>query len=155
MKNINLSLAIAIALLAGTIFTGCQSRAQREITVRNTVLEAGQDLKDLQKEAIDEAQRAVNASEWKRFKYDAEMTIINNEFRIVDLKARLKKTGTTLDPLYVKKIEKLEKQNKDLKKRIKDYREDKYDWKTFKTEFNNDLDELGKALKDLSVENLG
>jgi uncharacterized protein YeaO (DUF488 family) len=155
MKNINLSLAIAIALLAGTIFTGCQSRAQREITVRNTVLEASQDLQDLQNEALEEAQKAVDESEWKRFKYDAEMTIVNNEFRIADLRARFKKQGITLDPLYVKKIEKLEQQNNDLEKRIKNYREDKYDWQTFKTEFNNDLHELGKALKDLSVENLG
>jgi len=142
-------------LLAGTIFTGCQSRSQREITVRNTVLEASKDLQELQDEAVEEAQREVNAAEWKQFRYDAEMTIMNNEFRIADLRVRLKKPGTTLDPHYVNKIGKLEQQNNNLKKRIKNYREDKNDWQIFKSEFTDDLDELGKALKDLSVENLG
>lgn len=142
-------------LLSGTIFTGCQSEAKREASVRNTVLEANQDLQDWQNDTDEEARRAANAAAWKRFKYDAELTIENNEYRISELRIKLKKPATTPDPLFVNKIEKLEQQNKDLKRRIKDYREDQGDWESFKLDFNHDMDTLGKALKDLRFENIG
>jgi len=155
MKLMNLNLLIATALLLGTIFTGCQSAAQREAAVRNTVLEANQDLQDWQKDMDEETLRASNAAKWKRFKKDSEITIKNNEYRIKDLRIKLKKPGTALDPHFLNKIEKLEQQNKDLKRRIKDYREDQGDWESFKHDFNQDMDELGKALKDLMVVNIG
>jgi hypothetical protein len=65
----------------------------------------------------------------------------------------MKMPGKTLDPLYEKKIEILEQQNKDLKKRIEDYETSQSDWEKFKSEFNHDMEELGKALKDFTVDN--
>lgn len=58
-----------------------------------------------------------------------------------------------LDPLYEKRIETLEQQNKDFRKKIEDYEKSQTDWEIFKREFNHDMDELGKALKDLTVDN--
>ncbi|MBA3707137.1 MAG: hypothetical protein H0W84_14905 [Bacteroidetes bacterium] len=56
---------------------------------------------------------------------------------------------------YDKRINELEQKNKDLKKRMADYNEQdgKSNWQLFKTEFTHDMDELGNALKDLTVRN--
>ena len=153
MKKIILTLGVATAFLTGTILTGCQSSAQKEASARDNVQEAKQDLKDVRKDANAEAQELANAEEWETFKSDAELTIKNNEIRIAELRVKLNKQGTMLDPMYEKKIATLEQQNKDLKKRIEDYEKNQSDWETFKREFNHDMDELGKALKDLTVDN--
>ena len=95
----------------------------------------------------------TGAEEWKEFKNDSEIKIRNNEIRIAELKAKMNKPGTTLDPLYEKRIDTLEKKNRDLKARIADYEKSQSDWQTFKREFNHDMDELGQALKDFTVDN--
>ena len=153
MKKIILTLIVATAFLTGTVITGCQSSVQKEASARDNLQEAKQDLKNVQKDANAEAQKLANAKEWETFKNDAELTIRNNEIRISELKVKLHQQGTILDPMYEKKIETLEQQNKDLKKRIEDYEKDQSDWETFKREFSHDMDELGKALKDLTVDN--
>jgi Ni/Co efflux regulator RcnB len=153
MKKIILTLIVATAFLTGTMLTGCQSSAQKEASARENLQEAKQDLKDVQNDANEDAQKLANAEEWETFKSDAEITIRNNEIRIADLRVKLNKQGTILDPMYERKIELLEQQNKDLIKRIEDYEKSQSDWETFKREFNHDVDELGKALKDLTVDN--
>jgi len=153
MKKLIITLVVAAPLLTATIITGCQSSAKKETSARENVQEAKQELKDVQKEANKEAQKLANAEEWETFKSDAELTIKNNEIRIAELRVKLNKQGTMLDPMYEKKIATLEQQNKDLKKRIEDYEKNQSDWETFKREFNHDMDELGKALKDLTVDN--
>ena len=54
-----------------------------------------------------------------------------------------------------KKIDELEQKNSELKKRLDDYKADgKEKWEKFKAEFSHDMDELGKAFKDLTVKNV-
>ena len=49
----------------------------------------------------------------------------------------------------------LEVKNSDMRMRMDNYKEDgKDNWETFKTEFSHDMDELGKAFKDLTVKNV-
>ena len=49
----------------------------------------------------------------------------------------------------------LEQKNTELKKILSDYKDEGQDkWTSFKNEFNHDMDELGKAFKDLTVKNL-
>jgi serine phosphatase RsbU (regulator of sigma subunit) len=153
MKKIILTLAVATAFLTVTILTGCQSSVQKEASARDNVKEAKQDLKKVQADANEEAQKLEKEQEWETFKSDAEITIRNNEIRIGELRVKLRKEGKILDPMYEKKIETLEQQNKDLKKRIEDYEKNQSDWEIFKREFNHDMDELGKALKGLTVDN--
>ena len=142
-------------LLAGTIFTGCKSEVEREISVRNTVLEANQELQDWENDTREDVDKKAKEAEWKRFKYDVELTIKNNEFRITALRVKLNKPGISRDPNYATKIKKLEQQNKALERRIKDYREDQADWESFKSDFNRDLDELGKELREALIEDQG
>ena len=54
----------------------------------------------------------------------------------------------------IRKISDLEQKNTDMKKKLDEYgMEGKDKWDAFKAEFNHDMDELGKALKDLTVDN--
>jgi len=49
----------------------------------------------------------------------------------------------------------LKNKNNKLKEKLADYKDDGQDaWIDFKNEFNHDMDELGKAFKDLTVENI-
>ena len=48
----------------------------------------------------------------------------------------------------------MEQKNKDLKVKMDAYKNDvSSDWQSFKREFKHDTDEIGKVLKDLTVDN--
>jgi hypothetical protein len=54
---------------------------------------------------------------------------------------------------YAQKIAELEQRNIDLKKRLDDFSaEGEAQWETFKDEFTRDMDELGNAFKDFTIE---
>jgi hypothetical protein len=146
--------AFAISILfAGTFLTSCQSAVDKADKAQIEAQEAQQALKEADEEAKLEAQKALNAEEWRVFKSDMEMQIVKNENRIAELKVQLKKPGKVLDKVYEKRIDALEQQNKDLSIRINAYEKNQSDWASFKREFNHDIDELGKALNDLTVNN--
>ncbi len=65
----------------------------------------------------------------------------------------MKKPGKTFDDLYKQRIERLEQKIADLKTRMNEYEKNQTGWESFKREFNHDMDELGSALKDLTVDN--
>jgi len=146
MKKTIITLAMASTLIAGAMLTGCQPSNPKVESAQENVQDAKQELKAAQKEA--------SAEEWKAFKDESEVKIKDNDIRIAELKAKLKKSGTKLDALYEKKIDALEQQNRDMKARIDGYESSVHsDWDAFKREFNHDMDQLGQALKDLTVDN--
>lgn len=153
MKKTIITLAVSSMLIAGSVFTSCKSPAQKEDAAQKEVNNAQEDLNDAQNKANTEEQKVATAEEWAAFKVDAEAKIKNNEAHIAELTVKLNKPGKILDPIYKKRIETLEEQNRDLKVRLDVYEKNNSDWETFKREFNHDMDELGKALKDLTVDN--
>jgi len=153
MKKVIITLAVSTMLIAGAIFTSCKSPAQKEDAAKAKAEEAQQDLNSAQKDANAEAQKVATAEEWKAFKSESELKIKDNEIRIAELKAKMKKPGKVFDSMYEKKIDNLEQQNRDMRVRMDAYEKSQSDWESFKTEFNHDMDELGKALKDLTVDN--
>ena len=152
MKKMIFILAVT-TLMAGTIFTGCQSSTQKQQSAQDKVQDAKQDLNAAKKNANEVAQKAATAEEWKTFKSESELKIKDNEIRINELAVKMKKPGELFDALYEKKIANLEQQNKDLKARLEAYEKSQSNWETFKREFNHDMDEIGQALKDLTVDN--
>ena len=153
MKKTIISYAVASTLIAGIIFTGCQSASQKEEAAKEAVQEAKEELKDVRDDANKEAQKLASAEEWIAFKTESDEKIRNNEIRIAELKVKLKKPGKILDGLYEKRIETLEQRNNDLKIKIENYEKNQSDWESFKREFNHDMDELGQAFKDITVDN--
>jgi len=153
MKRTVFILSVTITLMAGTIFTGCQSSVQKQDAAQAKVKDARQDLNEAQKDANAIGQELATAEEWATFKCESEIKIRDNEIRITELNVKMKKPGETFDELYANKIANLELQNKEMRTRLTAYEKSQSNWETFKREFNHDMDELGKALKDLTVDN--
>jgi len=55
---------------------------------------------------------------------------------------------------YEKNLNELEQKNKNLKMKMAEYQDSgKDNWESFKREFNHDMDELGKSLKNFTDNN--
>lgn len=139
--------------MAGTIFTSCQSSIQKQEAARDKVQDARQDLNAAQKDANAAAQVVATAEEWEAFRNESELKIKANEIRITELNVKMKKPGEIFDEIYEKKITNLEQQNKEMRARLVAYEKSQSNWESFKREFNHDMDEIGQALKDLTVDN--
>jgi len=145
-----ITLAVVLMIIAGTV-SGCQSSARPEDEEIAKVLDAEQNWYSVQNGANTLQQKVVTTEEWVAFKNNSETNIRSNEMRIAELSVQLNKPGTTLDSLHVKRVKLLGQQNKDLQTRLASYNKSHTDWETFKREFNHDMDELAKALKDLTT----
>lgn len=152
MKKSIFILAVATSLLAGAIFTSCQSNNQKVEAAKDKVQDARQDLIEAQTDAYDAEVVKINSEEWKAFKIETENNIENNDLRIAELKVQLEKPGQTFDPIFKNRIEVLEQKNLDMKNRLSNYKNNQSDWEVFKSEFNHDMEELQKDLREFSFE---
>jgi hypothetical protein len=94
------------------------------------------------------------AKEVASYRASMEIELRNNKLRIAKLKDE--KSDAKEEALVIReaKIDAIQKQNDDLESRMRQYRSDnRENWKEFKTEFNHDMNELGKAFKDLGKDN--
>lgn len=139
--------------MAGLILTGCQSPEQKVDTAETNVENAKQNLEDAEKDKMTADQNAVDAEEWQKFRTDVEVKIKTNETRIAELREKKKTSGQKADVIYTQRIDTLEQRNIGMRTWMNDYENSNTDWALFKREFNHDMDELGKALKDLTVDN--
>jgi hypothetical protein len=150
MKKLVLSLAV-VAFLAGTISTSFgQVPDKQSVKARENLKEekkdvvvAKQDLKIAQKDSVSEYQKLTKESEIK-FK--------SNEKSIADLRVAITKNNSKEQATDQKKVSLLEDKNNSLKKELADYKElGQTQFKTFKTEYNRDQDQLAKELKDFKI----
>jgi len=153
MRNAKITLIVATAILGGTIFTGCDQTSKKEQAAQERYDKAELELKEARVASDIEAEKIATSDEWDAFKTESEIKISEYEIRIKALKAQMRKSGKTFDALYENKIEKLELKIADLKARMDNYDKNQSGWEKFKREFNHDMDEMGKALKDLTVDN--
>ncbi|TDE07174.1 MULTISPECIES: hypothetical protein [Flavobacterium] len=152
MKKIFFTLAIT-TFMAGTLLVGCQDTSKKEEAAKDNVEEARDNLDDA-KEELSDARAAATEKEWNDFKESTDSTIKQNEIRIAEMKTNMKKTGKSIDEMYAKQIEALELKNKNIKLKVQEYKNDtNSDWQSFKEEYNRDMDELGAAMKNLTVDN--
>lgn len=152
MKKSNIFYPIALSTL-GILGIGCQTPSQKVEDAKENVAEAKQDLKEVVQDANAEMVKTANEEEWRLFKNETELKIKDTENRIAELKVKMKSSGKTMDAVYTKQIENLEQKIVNLKDRVSAYEKSQSDWVSFKREFNHDMDELGQALKDLTVNN--
>jgi hypothetical protein len=152
MKKTIIILSIMI-FMAGIIFTGYLSSAQKQKSAQANLLYVKQDLNAAQKDANTEVMKSVNQEEWITFKSESEQKIREYEIRINGFKIEIENQGETSDAHYKKKIANLEQQNKYLTARLVNYEKGPGNWESFKYGFNNEMDAIDKALKDLTVDN--
>jgi hypothetical protein len=151
MKKCIFVFATLVVFSAGTVFTGCESAEKKSADANENLRDAKTGLRKAEDEATAATQKALDAADWKLFKAESETKIKANDDLIVELKAKKKSSDKSLNAAYSKSIENLEINNNDLKARMAAYEKGQTDWQAFKSEFNRDMDELGKALKDLVV----
>jgi uncharacterized protein YicC (UPF0701 family) len=155
MKKSIFNLALPITFFAALLFSGCQSPAQKVDNAESNLNDANQNLKDAKADEVVANKKAVATEEWKAFRAETEIKIKDNEARITELRAKKKSTGKTLDAAYTQRIDTLEQKNLGMRTMMDDYESTKIssDWEEFKREFNHDMEELGKSLKNLTVSN--
>ncbi len=91
---------------------------------------------------------------YNQYRLEAEKAIIDQEKKIKEYKIKKAKEQKEFNDEYNKKLLDLENKNKQLKKRLAEYKDTGDDkWLNFKKEFNHDMNEFGKAFKDLTIEN--
>lgn len=145
MKNLIHTLAVSIFLMSVAVFSGCESSEKKVDNAQANVTAANEAL------AKANAEYLADVETYRREKNDL---IVANDSSIVVLKRKIANEKKSVKADYEKKITELELRNKNLKGKISDYKNDGKDqWESFKREFNHDMDELGKALTDLTVNN--
>lgn len=138
-------------LVGGLSVIACKTPDQKVNAAQNQVDNAKENLQKVENKAEIVEIKAANAEEWKIFKNESEAKIKTNEIRISELKSKIKRSGYPMDNLNAKRVDTLEMQNKMLQTKVDNYSKNMTDWKTFKMEFNHDLDGLGKELKEFTV----
>lgn len=148
MKKKILALALT-AFIVGTMVAGCQSSAKKVEKDRENLQEA----KDNVVEAKQELNQALKDS-IMQFKQESGETISNNEKSILELKAQIAKENKVTKAKYEKIVADLEQKNAAMKSKLDAYQDIEQDkWASFKREFKHDMDELGNALKDITINN--
>ena len=142
---------VAALLMSAVLSGGCMSSDQKKEDARNRVQTAEENLDKAQTNETAVAQKAATADELKTFKLESELRIKNNEVSIAELKLKMNKPGSALDEVYARRIDSLQLKNQNLKTRMGNYEKTHTDWGKFKSEFNRDLDDLGKSLKSLRI----
>lgn len=145
-------LAIA-TFITGFMFVGCKSNSDKEADAVENVQDATDNLNAVTEDVNKDAMTKANDAEWQIYKDQANKTIAENVVRIAELKKAMKKPGKTFDAAYANSIDALEEKNTSLKTKILDYENNQTDWESFKREFDSDMAGLGKAFKDLTVNN--
>jgi hypothetical protein len=152
MKKTIYTLA-AITLMTATVLVGCNTSTKKEEDAKDDVADARENTEDA-KEELMVAKKEANAEEWKKIKKETNTRITENKIRIAQLKVKMIKSGNSIDTLYAKKIEELEQKNKDIKIKVDSYKNDTSDdWELFKREYNHDMDQLNRAIEDMTVNN--
>jgi hypothetical protein len=141
-------LFVATALLSAATITGCESTSSKAEKVENAKDEVAESKKDLDRATTE------YLADVDRYRAETAAKVTANNKSIAEFKTRIASQKKEARVEYENKINALEQKNSDMKKEMDDYKLDgKEKWESFKAEFNHDMNELGKAFKDLTVNN--
>lgn len=149
-KNI-LYLSIAF-FVTGTLLSGCLSTDKKVENAEDKLLNAKENYMEAERNLDETIKDSI--SNYQQFKNDAELSILAYEKSIAELKLKIANERIENRAEYEKKLAELELKNKNLRKKLSDYKDEEQDkWATFRSEFIHDMEELGIALKDFTVKN--
>ncbi len=146
----NLIFGLASVATVIILFNSCKSPAEDKETtntdeVKENLVEA--------KESLDKAKKEY-VLRYQAFKLESDNKISENEKVIAELKAKVKMESNAAKQDFEKELTVLEQKNQSLKEKMSYYKDEGDDkWESFKMEFNQDMDSLGQALKDLTKNN--
>ncbi|MBN2339327.1 MAG: hypothetical protein JXP48_12390 [Acidobacteria bacterium] len=138
MKNKIFTFAV-IGCMAGILFAGCGKTPEENVDA------ARQEWKDA---------KADYRAEWQEFKAASEDQIKANEDRIEAFKEKMEMAVSATKAEYTQEVVTLEQKNRELKKQLEEYKDEgEGKWQEFKTNFQHDLDSVGKTMTDLFTDN--
>ena len=141
MKIMILKSSVVMLVLLAFYQVGCNSSTKNLEDAKTESVKAETELKIAEKEYLEDL---------REYRISKANEILENEKRIAEYKALKVENKVEIN----EKINAIEKKNNELKTKMENYKDDgEENWKTFKSEFNRDMDELGKALKDLTIKN--
>jgi dynactin complex subunit len=135
MKNLKKVITISFIVI-GVMLIGCFENSEK----------SKQDIKENIKE--NEAYKL----EMDEYRFRIAEQITTNENSIIAFRSRIASQKKEARADYEKKINDLNNKNTDLKMRLDAFNADnKESWELFKVEFGRDMDELGNALHDFTI----
>ena len=146
MKTSTISYAL-VALLTVSSIIGCSNSTEKET----------EDLKDAKENVVDaqnnlEKAKQDSAEEYNKYKTVVLFTLSENEKKIAELKENRKSESANSRAKYLKELENLEQKNDQLKSKMNMYNNGAQDkWEAFKKGFNQEVDDLGKAISALAT----
>ena len=136
--------------LAGTILTSCQSSSEKVKNAQEDVQEAKMQVTEAQQDLNQALQDSI-----QQFKTETNLVISANEKRIAAFKLKIENGNKATKAKYEKAVAELEQKNSELKMKLEEYKEEGDNkWQKFKSEFKSDMNKLGKAISDLTVDNV-
>lgn len=153
MKKNLFTVTMAAMLVAGGMFTGCDTTSADKVNkAEENVKDAEKNLKEAKAGKVAAVEKEATDAEWKVFKEDSDAKIAMNEARIAEMKDKMKSSGKTMGKIYAGRIENIEKKNVELKERLDNFDKEQTNWDSFKREFNHDMGEIGSAFKELGTD---
>lgn len=155
MKAYRVAILAAGGLAILILLAGCSRSSEQKVAdAKADVVAAKADVKSAEADAQLKIQQEVARDEWLSFKSEKEAVIAANDTIIAAYRAKMTYANGKMRAQYDKNIDSLEVKNKELKVKLNDYTgSGKNAWEQYKGEFNQDLDRLGAALKNFTVDN--
>jgi hypothetical protein len=151
MKKLILSL-VAVAFVAGTTLTTFgQVPDKQAVKARENLKEEKKDVVVAKKDLKIAKQDSL--SDYQTLSKESAIKLKSNEKSIADLRTAITAKNSKDQAEDQKKVSLLEVKNNNLRKELADYKvEGSTKFTAFKSEYNKDLDQLAKELKDFKVQ---
>lgn len=141
----SLLLSVLLIFAFGSMITSCTTPAEKVENAEAEVTEAEENLAEVQRNYQNDVEQ---------FRQRSNEQIASNRREIAEFNARAENEKKQIKADYKERIAELERQNSEMEMKMNGYRAESSDnWENFKTEFNRDMDQLGSALRDLTVDN--
>ncbi|MBK9478737.1 MAG: peptidase M23 [Bacteroidetes bacterium] len=136
----------AASIISFVVLTSCSSPEKKVDTAQENVTNAQAELAKANEEYL---------ADVENYRKETAEKIEQNEKDLAAFKLKISNEKKDAKAAYTKRIAELDEKNKGLKQKMNEYKEDgKDNWNAFKSEFNHDMEEMGKAFKDLTVNNV-
>jgi hypothetical protein len=139
----NITISVVVVTMAGTLFVGCGKPLGPKIeNAREKVGNAQLGVTDV---------RAEYLAEWETFKREAAKSLEADETELHSLRHKMAHDGSKLNAQYEKEVTALEQRNRDLKKRLDEYKADgQTQWEEFKMHVQHDMAEVETTMIEVS-----
>ncbi len=145
MKISILTVTVA-SIISVMLLSSCSSPEKKVENAQENVNEANADLDKANQEYL---------ADIETYKKVTAEQIEQNEKELADFRLKIRDEKKQAKADYDQKLAALEEKNNSMKQRMADFKESgKDNWNSFKSEFSHDMDEFGKAFKDLGVNNV-